>query len=828
MNVYAERAKDFGPLGSVMLSHIQTCPDIVNDYRDSFIGRLIKLTNSVNSLRSRSYLLPAAVSLLCLDFPLQEDMSYGDFLRWVREAYDISIVEDDGFAEVGLATLAPGRFVRRLCRSEELRDRCFPPPSLQAGQTKTNVKLAPLITSAVVLMGSERVSALLRASWGMRSDRVMAKLAYAFVLSRRFGDVGHRLANFLTNQPDAAKYISLALKALGLNSTEWGSVLCEANTLAGRATGAIDLVKEAEQRCNPEYVRSHVVDIDPEELRAHVKSILKAELPTPSDMPDLDSFWTSRWLWCVNGSQTSDSSRALGLDPKYYAATHTRAYRRSASENVRHEPISSWDGSTTVSASAKLETGKTRAIFACDTRSYFAFSWVLGVAQKDWRNSRVLLDPGVGGHLGMFQRIQRAQRGGGVNLMLDYDDFNSQHSTTSMQVVFQELCDIYRCPAWYKDVLVTSFEKMYVNCGGRRKRVLGTLMSGHRGTTFINSVLNAAYIRAAVGAHKFDRMLSLHTGDDVYIRANTLADCVQILDSTKALGCRMNPTKQSIGYKGAEFLRMAMRGDACRGYFPRALASFIGGNWANINPLDPAEGFRSAISGCRALINRGGVKEIAELMGPALRYRTGLGARQVCRMLSGDVAVEGSPVFGGSGILTTYRVTTCVDERFKPDKRWARHATNDYLAHHVSSIEAEALELSGSAGTNLLIISSYIKGLNEERVQPRRALSWSKLPRIHLRGYACASDLVNISRKRGVLSQYPLINLVKNRLDKDMLNRLIALELGYVPEGEPSKIAFGEDSNSKRIIGVLSHADASAFCSRTNSGSIYSLYTVAM
>ncbi|AIT56394.1 RNA directed RNA polymerase [Ustilaginoidea virens RNA virus L] len=827
MDIY-ERAKDFGPLGRVLIEHIESCPDIVSDFRETFIGRLIKLTNSANSLRTRSYLLPAAVSLLCLDFPLQEDMTFASFLRWVREAYDLNIVDSPAFGESDLAALPPGRLVRRLCRSKLRLASAFPEPELLAGQTKPNMKLGPLISSSVIMMGSERVAALLRSSWNMRSDRVMSKLVYAFVLSRRFGEVGHKLANFLVNNPDDAKYISLALKALGLNSTDWGSVLCEANTLAGRGTGGIDLAREAAQRCDRDFVDSHIVHVDPDELRPHVKSILDRELKNIRSMAPLDDFWTSRWLWCVNGSQTTESSLALGIDPHYCKATHKRAYRRSASEHVKNEPITSWDGRTSVSVSAKLEAGKTRAIFACDTRSYFAFSWILSAAQRDWANSRVLLDPGVGGHLGMFQRISRAQRGGGVNLMLDYDDFNSQHSTSSMQVVFDELCSKYNCPSWYRDTLVGSFEKMFVNCGNERKRVLGTLMSGHRGTTFINSVLNAAYIRLAIGGSKFDRLLSLHTGDDVYIRANTLADCVHILDSTKELGCRMNPTKQSIGYKGAEFLRMGMRQDDCFGYFTRALSSFVSGNWANTDSLDPVEGLRSAIGGCRSMINRGQVSAVAELVGPAPRYRPGLGARTLCKMLKCEIAIVGSPVFGGSGFLTTYRVTTRVEDRIRVDKRWARYATGDYLAHHTTSIEAAALEMSGSAGTNLLIISSYVRGLNEERVQPKPAPSWKKLPRINLRGYACASDLVNKQRKRGVLSHYPLINLIKNRLDEAMLRTLIAEELGYVPEGEPYKIAFGEDSNSKRILGVLSYADASAYCSRTDSGSVYTLCRVAM
>nr|WCS16033.1 RNA dependent RNA polymerase [Metarhizium anisopliae M5 victorivirus 1] len=839
MSNYRSRASNYGPLGAHFADLIDQVPEIGSRFakENSFLANLISLTNSTSSLKYTHPLLPAAVSLLCLDYPLQEEVSFPDFYAAIREAYalpvsifdltpyhgGVPISTDDEMA------MKPGRLVRRLIRSSALRDRWFPPKPLQAGETKTNVVLSPLIRSMTVTLGSTVTAALLRPARGLNADVVMGLLIYAAALKHRFGERGLILAFLLVCHPDAGKHVTMVVKGLGLNSTPWGAMLCEANAIQGRGTGDVDLEEAARQRTDTEYVAANIIDCDPDSLRHHVRSILKAELPNPSALPDLDDFWTSRWAWCVNGSQTTASSRALGLDPAYYKATHSRAYRRSASEQVAEEPITSWDGTTYVSASKKLECGKTRTIFACDTRSYFSFSWLLSTVQKDWKNQRVILDPGKGGHLGMAQRIIKCQRGGGLNLMLDYDDFNSQHSTSSMQVVFDEVCKLYGVPDWYRNVLLDSFEKMYLKVGGRWTRVVGTLMSGHRGTTFINSVLNAAYIRAAIGGSRFDKLLSLHTGDDVYIRCNTLGDCADILRLTRAYGCRMNPAKQSIGFNGAEFLRMGIRGDQSYGYLARSVATFVAGNWSSADPLEPLDGIRSAVNGCRAMINRSmGFVGIADLVTPALRYLPALSLRTTIKLFRGEVAIEGSPVFGGNGPLRCVKPEVPKADNVKLPTAWKTCATQDYLTKHVSHIEASALERAGTDGTALLAISSYSKGLDERFVPESGRIQWRKLPPLRVPGYACATDLVNKPPATGILTKYPIINLVKNRLTDQDVRELLIEEIGYVPPGDLRDQAFGAEGSSKRIIGVLSYSDAASFCNRTTSGNIYTLYSVNM
>nr|WMJ90928.1 RNA-dependent RNA polymerase [Beauveria bassiana victorivirus 2] len=801
----------------------------------SFISRLVTLQNSFSALRHAHPLLPAAANLLLLDFPLQTDMGFPDFLSLIRSSYSLPPLFDSLCISLfpeqppTLSGVAHGRLVKRLVRSSELRDSLFPRKRLIAGETKTNVTLGGCIRSAQRLLGSHKTALILRSCVNLHSDHVCGILIFCFCIYRRLGEGALGIALFLASHPKEAKFATMVLKALGLNSTDWGALFCEIQSISGRATGQVDAAAEALRRCNAANLVDELIDVDPDTLREHVRSILRTELPHGCQVPSLDEFWTSRWLWCVNGSHTSASSDALGIDRDFIASTHDRVYRRAASETVAHEPISSWNGYTSVSASQKLEHGKTRVILACDTRSYFAFSWVLGSVQKAWRNSRVILDPGTGGHLGMAQRIIKAQRGGGVNLMLDYDDFNSHHSSRVMAMVFDELCSHVGMPGWYRETLVKSFDRIYYTDASGRHKIAGTLMSGHRATTFINSVLNAAYIRAAIGGGRFDAMLSLHTGDDVYIRCNTLADCAQILESTARYGCRMNPAKQSIGFQSAEFLRMGIRGDKAYGYLARSISSLVSGNWSSNDPLAPLDSLQTLITGCRAVINRSGVVDVAGFIGPALRYPPQqISNRTLIELLRGEVALEGSPVFNTQGRIQNYAAYVPRADELPIPSSWKRHATTDYLSYHVSPIEAAALEWSGADAPSLLIASSYSKGLNKVGAAPLPPVSFKRLPVKHARGFVCATDLSRRDNNPGVLTKYPVINLIKSRLTTEAILDLLVSELGYRPDGDPTVVAFGGEAESKCIYGTLSYPDAAAFSKLTTAGNIYTLFSIAM
>ncbi|AAD11601.1 RNA dependent RNA polymerase [Sphaeropsis sapinea RNA virus 1] len=836
MNKFIDRAEQFGPVGDYLLSVVERFPTVHSYGELSFVDALTRLRAMSNNLHANDALLPAAVSLLCLPFPLQVEMSRADVyallvkgtslpFNFVRSTAHLHPLPDD----VGRpgSTRYSGRFFARLLNDHSFRRSCFPTKKMLPAEVKPNLALAPLIRSFSTCAGPTLAGHFLRHLAGhVTEDVAMAAMVYAHGLVACYGQKGYDIAAWLVLRPAAAKGISTAIKALGANAHDFGAVLCEAQTLLGRAVSTIDLAHEAEYRCDPDLVAKQVIEPG-EELRSHIRAVLAMELAGRDlSLPDLDSWWSSRWLWCVNGSQNDASSRLLGIDTARFREFHTREYRRMASEALTHEPITSWDGYTNISASPKLEHGKTRAIFACDTRSYFAFEWLLGATQKAWRNHRVLLDPGGGGHLGISRRVRSFMKHGGVNLMLDFDDFNSHHSLNSQRMLFGELCDRANAPGWYRKVLSDSWGKMHVNIAGHMRPWLGTLPSGHRGTTIVNSVLNAAYIRMALGGPAFDKLTSLHTGDDVYIRADTLTSCEWILDRVRSVGCRINPAKQSVGFGTGEFLRMAITQRETRGYLARSVASFVSGNWTNQNPLDPADALRTAIVSTRALINRSGRQDYARLVGPALRLSHPLGTRNIIRLLSGDVALDDGPVYNTDGRIVHFRVEGQIEDALPVSERWPHNATDAYLLSHVSEVERAALAATGTDAAALMLASSFSKGHSSLGSARRQVVRVAKRETTRAHGFADASDLLHRDRdKVGVLKAYPLVNLVKNRLRKETISELLILA-GHTPGADPYRQAFGEHPESKNIIGSLSHSDASALGKATRSGNIYTLTPV--
>ncbi|UHK03337.1 MAG: RNA-dependent RNA polymerase [Hangzhou totivirus 3] len=831
-----ERAPAFGRIGDYLAGLI----DRYEPWRDSWQSHglaadLVKVQRMMGGSEGAYPALAVAGTLLLLDFPVQLDVTIGVWREIWRSGLKLPFGLDqfevsDGWGH--LRGMAPGAIVAHFLSDKDRLRAAFPPKKLLLGETKPNLDLFRLVGSGKRVMGSQRLGLLIRACAGkITDDRFAGLLLYGYALEPHYGSLGWVLATQLVLSPEDAKGLSAATKALGLNSFDWGAVLCEGQTLAGRFFGVLDLEAEAADRCDPAWVGKSVVNVDPELLRPHIRAIIDHELRDAEPLPPLERFWSARWLWCVNGSHTKKSSQALGLEPDFLRSTHTRVYRRAAAENVSTEPISTWDGNTYVSPSAKLEHGKTRAIFSCDTRSYFAFSWLLEGVQKAWRNDRVVLDPGSGGHLGVARRIANAQRGGGVNLMLDYDDFNSQHSNAVMACVYEEACRAMGAPSWYRDLLVSSVERTWMPMpDGTHKRVVGSLMSGHRGTTFVNSVLNAAYIRCAIGGARFDNMISLHTGDDVYMRCNTVADCASVLASVRGLGCRMNPTKQSVGFRGAEFLRMAIRGNTAYGYAARAVASFVSGNWTSEGIPNPQDALRSAITGARSMVNRGCRPVVCDLVAPALRFVRGCRVRTVVKLLRGEWALEGSPVFGGSGDITTVKVEGgCVKTAPVP-RGLARHATTDYLTDHCSEVEALAGELSGADVLGSMLASSYDKGRSETQgtgaeKEPADPMQLRRGPSVAAAGYEDAAALLKADSPRGALSAYPVVQLVKERLsDRDLVSLLALVGIRASPR-EAKEIAFGRERSSVRILGTLSQADAAMLGGRTTKGNVVTLFS---
>ena len=144
---------------------------------------------------------------------------------------------------------------------------------------------------------------------------------------------------------------------------------------------------------------------------------------------------------------------------------------------------------------------------------------------------------------------------------------------------------------------LASFDNMYLHWNGpsgmRRDRMIGTLPSGHRATSFINTILNRAYL--LVFCEIGGTVRARHAGDDVEM-CGSLEDLERILRDVQKSPIRMNPTKQSVGSVG-EFLRVSFTESGGRGYIARSIASLVSGNWANEKERHAVEALNSVVNG---------------------------------------------------------------------------------------------------------------------------------------------------------------------------------------------------------------------------------------
>ncbi len=208
-------------------------------------------------------------------------------------------------------------------------------------------------------------------------DIISAFALYVYGLYKNFGLSAIGLALRLFSNFSVTKEFSSMINALCTDSTSVGAMLCEVQTLQGRGAGHVDLQDEAMYRCSPTAVKSKVLHLDQNVLRTHIRSILRCELdPTTEHFKEKDKFWTSRWLWCVNGAH----NRVLEKEEPVYSIGSDlpkRVHRCVSVERCEVNPLDSWSGKTYYTASEKLEHGKRRAIFSCNSASYVCFEHLL-------------------------------------------------------------------------------------------------------------------------------------------------------------------------------------------------------------------------------------------------------------------------------------------------------------------------------------------------------------------------------------------------------------------------------------------------------------------
>jgi len=585
--------------------------------------------------------------------------------------------------------------------------------------------------------------------------------------------------------------------------------------------GTLDLHAEALERIGKAGKAKTPQLFADDELRSAVRKIIAHELYGREVVyDDVHAFWDKRWLWCVNGGH----SRALErYEPKWALSWHGHAHRRVAMEEYRRNPLLEWSGECYMSVSPKLEHGKTRLLIASDTISYACFDHLLSAVERAWRNKRVLVDPGRGG-MGMICKRVRDLGKGQFYVMLDYDDFNAQHTLRAQQIVIEELAALTGYDDNLAMKLSKSFERMNICVGGERIGVMSaTLCSGHRGTSFLNSVLNAAYIYCADPTGWYE-LKSLHAGDDVVAVVAGPSHAERLIVNLNKVGCKINVMKQSIGSKTAEFLRCAIGDTVARGYLARCIATAVSGSWINERGLGVQEKLTTILTSARAMVNRSLNIKAGLIFEPTLTRLLGVKRTLARALLMGEAAVGNGPIFSGGPCyrsIVLERSTRSENRLLQSVKGYPSNATESYLTSAATEVERAALRITGISVKGEMMGASYAKSLSEltgTQVLDRYRVRLNKSKLAH--GWVWYEDVMTRTERVGALTKYPLLHFLKERLTRRQLLELLSMA-GYHNVKEPEETAWGGEAHGIRLVGALPYADALALCRRTVAGVVY-------
>jgi len=375
--------------------------------------------------------------------------------------------------------------------------------------------------------------------------------------------------------------VTLRLKALQ-NCLSIDLTPCfEFEVLVNRGLGTVDWAAEKDHRVNP-----NVCNIDSNTVYRKCGELFSRLLrsghkPTKKKW---DNHWKMRWKWAPAGTFFSQYEE----DDEFKAADSTLRNKIFAMSRMPHYPISHFiDRNPEVQAKAmtKYEWGKQRAIYGVDNTCFILSQYGFGDCESLLSNVFPIGKSATTENVALS--VQNVIKNG-TPFCFDFEDFNSQHSTVTMQMVLVAYRDVFShyldpdqvtAINWQIAALddVTVLDKL----GGRYK-AKGTLLSGWRMTTFINTVLNKIYIDSCLDGQLVP---TLHNGDDVLAAVTNLHQVQVLMRGAASLNIRFQSHKCFLGAI-AEFLRVDHKQKVGGQYLARAVSTYVHGPTESIVPND--------------------------------------------------------------------------------------------------------------------------------------------------------------------------------------------------------------------------------------------------
>ncbi|KAG2734163.1 hypothetical protein G9P44_002169 [Scheffersomyces stipitis] len=351
------------------------------------------------------------------------------------------------------------------------------------------------------------------------------------------------------------KKVSSHLKAAHSVQLQPLTELFELPVLMNRGIGSVDWSAERRNRTYP-----NCTNVSPEEVYNSAFKIFELSRTLGYKYPkmELEDYIQNRWEWVPGGSVHSqyaedDAYIIKGLHSRNKFVTLNLMPKGKLESFFHSRPeVRAW-------TSTKYEWGKQRAIYGTDLRSTVISNFAMFRCEESLKHMFPI------GEQAESRKVHKRighMLNGYDSFCFDYDDFNSQHSIHSMKAVLVAFLDAYlsdMSPAQKEAMIwtINSVDEMYALDPNSNMwyKLNGTLLSGWRLTTFMNTVLNYAYMDIA-GAFDVEGFSdSVHNGDDVMISLNTIGAAVNIMHKMKRINARAQVTKCNI-LSISEFLRV--------------------------------------------------------------------------------------------------------------------------------------------------------------------------------------------------------------------------------------------------------------------------------
>lgn len=342
---------------------------------------------------------------------------------------------------------------------------------------------------------------------------------------------------------------------------------------------------------------SQVTNIPDSVIRRYAKELFATAKATGKSATThtWSSFWEKRWEWSTNGATNYPYENSFKY-PSWRQKTKFMTYLQMESDLTLDKVLINTPA-IIAKPSVKYEWGKVRAIYGCDDISHLVYTFVMGKAEELLPSWIPLSGSSNDNYVSYLMDIVKAK---GFSLCLDYEDFNSQHSSSNMITVLEAFFEVFGADLSEEQRsaipwILESLNRQYVMPTGANTHAYyteGTLFSGWRLTTFMNTVLNYCYTSHLIHSSGAKTNGTLHSGDDVYMHVDSPNDFVKIAAAAEEANIRLSTTKCFVGGI-EEFLRKNHRCKGGQQYLARGISTLVHGRTESLQHADLLEAVKA-------------------------------------------------------------------------------------------------------------------------------------------------------------------------------------------------------------------------------------------